>query len=225
MSLFRLDLSATVLKFLSTAPKPRSEVVLDTPPVIVKTAQLQDLHDLSEILTFSFHDSEGWMKWLLPVMRLGIYEDLRQRITNQATHYACLVAVYSDINESGDRPHTKTDYRAAADVFGTPVGTVEISVRQRNLWQSHSKYVYLSNLAVREDYRRLGVASQLLRGCERMACRWGFHDIYLHVLDNNAQANGLYRKLGYQAEQVEGNLLTWMLNRPQQVLLHKRISS
>lgn len=165
------------------------------------------------------------MKWLIPIMRLGIYEDLRQRLVNKTKHYTCLVAVQPDKTrgEAGADTTYAQSETLHSNTLGEPVGTVEVSVRQRNLWQSTSRYVYLSNLAVREDCRRQGIANQLLLGCEQIARQWGFCDIYLHVLDNNIQANNLYRKLNYQTEQVERDLFALMLNRPRQVLLHKRI--
>ncbi len=234
MALFCLDISATVLKLLSNTPESHSQVILDAPPALIKTAQLQDLHDLSEILTLSFHRPEGLMKWLIPVMRLGIYEDLRQRLTSKTAHYTCLVAVQSDKSEGDAALHMTSGQMGSqseslhsntlhSNTLGEPIGTVEVSVRQRSLWQSSSKYVYLSNLAVREDCRRQGIAYHLLQGCEQIAQQWGFGDIYLHVLDNNINANNLYQKLDYQVEQVEGDLFALMFNRPRQVLLRKRI--
>lgn len=232
MSLFRLDISATVLKLLAKVPGPRPEIILDAPQALIKTAQIRDLHELSDILTLSFHRPEGLMKWVIPILRLGIYEDLRQRLVNQTAHYTCLVAVLpeqhsknisSDSGENQSEPLQSNTLQS--NTIGEPVGTVEVSVRQRSLWQAESKYVYLSNLAVREDCRRQGIAHQLLLGCEQVARRWGFQDIYLHVMDNNTQANGLYQKLSYQVEHVEGDLFAMLLNKPRQVLLHKRIDA
>lgn len=236
MPLFRLDISATVLKLLAKAPESHPEIILEAPQALIKTAQLRDLHELSDILTLSFHRPEGLMKWLIPILRLGIYEDLRQRLTNQAAHYTCLVATQPQQHCRENTGSDSVEFRSEMSpsnmspsnvvgerTFGEPVGTVEVSVRQRNLWQSGSKYVYLSNLAVREDCRRQGVGNQLLLGCEQVARQWGFRDIYLHVLDSNAQANCLYQKLNYQVEQVEADLFAMLLNRPRQVLLHKKI--
>ena len=40
----------------------------------------------------SFHSGEGFVEWVYPVLRLGIYEDLKNRLRSKAEHYICLVA-------------------------------------------------------------------------------------------------------------------------------------
>jgi ribosomal protein S18 acetylase RimI-like enzyme len=104
------------------------------------------------------------------------------------------------------------------------LGTVEISVKSPPLFQPWTaKYLYLSNLAVQEAYRRQGVALQLLQTCERIARDWGFRDLYLHVLENNHRAKRLYWKAGYRLQRIEINPLTVMLGQPRQLFLRKQL--
>jgi ribosomal protein S18 acetylase RimI-like enzyme len=104
-----------------------------------------------------------------------------------------------------------------------PIGTVELTVRASQPWHTRqgTGYLYLSNLAVQAEYRCHGVAQQLLQACEQTALDWGFENIYLHVLENNASARRLYRKAGYQLHEVETGIGTWLLGQPKQLFLRK----
>ncbi len=177
----------------------------------IRTAQVRDLTSMAEILTDSFHSRTGLMGWAYPLLRLGIYEDLRNRLRSTLPHYVCLVAVTAVSTVAGSRQEL--------------AGTVEIALRSSHSWQTQdSKYPYISNLAVRKSSRRQGVAQQLLLACEQTCIEWGFQDLYLHVLDNNHQARQLYLKSGYQLHQVESSYSTWLLGRPKRLFLHKHLS-
>lgn len=178
----------------------------------VRAAQAQDLSTLAEVLADSFHSRTGLMGWVYPMLRLGIYEDLRNRLRSASPHYVCLVAV--------------AGVGAIANSSEKLVGTVEIALRSPPSWQLRSsQYPYISNLAVSQSCRRQGVAKQLLLACERTAIEWGFSDIYLHVLENNHQARQLYLKAGYQLHQAEPNYTGWLFGHPRRLFLHKRLTS
>ncbi len=144
-----------------------------------------------------------------PVLRLGIYEDLRQRLASPSPHHLCLIA----INNSTDGTNHV-------------VGALELNVRFSDSWTSKSKsFPYLSNLAVHPKYRRNGVASGLLLRCEQISQDWGFQDLYLHVLESNYQARQLYFQLGYRVHQVESHWNALLLGRSRQIFLHKHLGS
>jgi GNAT superfamily N-acetyltransferase len=169
--------------------------------------------DLAEILADSFHSREGMGGWVYPLLRLGIYEDLRSRLNSSSSRYVCLaaVAIASKRPGVGDRL----------------VGTVEISVRSRIPFAigNSFQYAYLSNLAVDRNCRRQGVAQKLLLNSERIARSWGFEALYLHVLENNRSARRLYFKLGYRLHKVDGGLTCLLLGKPRRLLLVKHLSS
>lgn len=193
------------------APAGQDAVATDASHFTIRTAQVRDLSALAEILTDSFHPRSGFMRWAYPMLRLGIYEDLRNRLRSNSPHYVCLVAV-ADVS-------TVTDSRE------TLAGTVELALRSPPSWQPRaSQYAYISNLAVRESCRRRGVARQLLLACERTSLEWGFQDLYLHVLDNNHQARQLYLKTGYQLRQAEPSYTGWLFGRPKRLFLHKKLT-
>lgn len=182
----------------------------------IRAAQIGDASAVAEILADSFHSKEGILGWAYPLLRLGIYEDVRSRLQTSTACHACLVAAKG----------TATNYHPAGKICSSEeiiAGTLEISVRPNSIpWgQKYLRYPYLSNLAVRQGDRRQGIALQLLLNCERVVLKWGFHDIYLHVLEDNYQARQLYFKLGYRLHQIENSWSNRILGKPQQILLHK----
>ncbi|NMG09170.1 GNAT family N-acetyltransferase [Brasilonema sp. UFV-L1] len=175
----------------------------------IRPATSGDLSSVAQIIAESFHHQNGLFGWLFPLLRLGIYEDLRHRLTSPVPHHICLVAV-----------------DMSADTTSNIVGTVELGMRFSDSWMQIGKsFPYLSNLAVNPQYRRQGAASGLLKACEKVSLSWGFQDLYLHVLENNNQARQLYFKLGYQEHRVESHLNIFFLKRSRQILLRKRLNA
>ena len=226
---------------MSTSPSPRNwsydlpqnggeNSRRSTFPIAVRSVQQQDLVSLAEVLVNSFHSKEGILGLFYPLLRMGIYEDLRSRLRNNTHRYACLVAVQAATPETLNAAHLHqlASVPGMGDLFeisvkGRPIGTVELTVRSSQLWLTRQStgYVYLSNLAVQAEYRCHGVAQQLLQACEQTALDWGFENIYLHVLENNPSARRLYRKAGYQLHEVEAGIGTWLMGQPKQLFLRK----
>jgi len=187
------------------------------------------------------------MGWLYPLLRAGIYEDLRTRSQTRTKHYACLVATRrissSELDQEAQirrslqlhpslhpafiptSAFTPTAAMEGALNSDRPVGTVEISLKTPPPWQSpHARYLYLSNLAVHSNYRRQGAAQKLLQTCDRVALGWGFQDLYLHVLESNHAARRLYLRSGYHVLRAETSLTSWLLGKPRQLFMHKSLS-
>lgn len=181
---------------------------------------------MAEVLAESFHSRTGWMYWVYPLLRLGIYEDLRHQLRDRSPHYICLVAARPDkFSQSDAKGNNNKDLGAHV------AGTVEMSAWSTDFPQSQARqfndlrqYPYISNLAVRAECRRRGVAQQLLSHCEQTALTWGYGDIYLHVLENNYQAQRLYFNRGYRLQRVECGWSCWLLGHPRRLLLHKRLT-
>lgn len=184
--------------------RPRS----GSTPFSIRAATAPDLNDLADILATSFHSKTGWNRWLYPILRLGIYEDLKHRLRSANRQYLCLVALHDVCGEHN------LECEAIA-------GTVELTLRSAFPWSVASfQYPYISNLAVRAESRRQGIAGELLLTCEKVAKEWGFTKIYLHVLEENHRARQLYAKLGYQLYRTE----TSLFGKPNRLFLHKRLS-
>ena len=195
----------------------RKAVILSTAKTNNQTSQLlirqietQDLNDLCELLANSFHPPQGLMTLVYPLLKLGIYEDLRSRLHSPSPYYLCLVAQMSMAESvSPSRPIS---------------GTVEMTLRSYASSHHSTKHPYIANLAVRRGDRRQGIASHLLNHCEQTARAWGFQEIYLHVLETNYQAKQLYFNCGYHLYRTEYDYLNTWFHRPQRLLLRKKIS-
>lgn len=57
----------------------------------------------------------------------------------------------------------------------------------------------IANIAVDEDYRRLGIANQLLRQCFILLKRRNSRTVYLEVRESNVGAQSLYKHNGFTA--------------------------
>ncbi|MBW4483282.1 MAG: GNAT family N-acetyltransferase [Tildeniella torsiva UHER 1998/13D] len=181
-----------------------------TPQPQVRPASLRDLDRLADVLTASFYDRDGWRQWVYPFIRLGIYEDLKQRLKAQSPRYACLAAI------APPRESTTSPSDAIA-------GTVEASLRQPWPWQG-DRHVYVSNLAVDQTWRRQGIAMALLRSCEQVSQRWGINELHLHVMEDNLAARALYLKAGFAVVQAEDSPASWLGLQARRLLLHKTLS-
>lgn len=184
-------------------------MVSELSSIVIRNAHSKDIQSLAMLLLHSFNHGLGEEnnRWMQTLIRLSIQADLSYRLNRPFRHYEaplqCLVAVQpSDEN--------------------IIMGTVELSVQQQNLWSS-SKYLYLSNLAVQPDFRRQGVAYELLKHCEMVGKKWGLLDMSLHVREDNTAARQLYERCGYRTNRVEFNLGSLILRQPQPLFLCKQL--
>lgn len=200
-----------------TLPHTESASSLSQPALQarVRSARLEDLAQLSEILASSFYSRAGWLGWLYPLMKLGINEDLRQRLKGHNPHYVCLAAFQQSLPAK----------LAALSYSDCIAGTLELSQRTALPWQPiKSQYLYISNLAVHPEFRRQGIAYLLLRACDRIAADWGFEDLYLHVMEDNLGARHLYHKAGFRLVRPAETVLPWHRHYPQRLLMHRPLA-
>lgn len=176
--------------------------------MIIRPVELKELHSLAEVLAYSFYDFPQLLGWVYPLLKLSIYEDLRNRLRSHPPLYCCLVASLATSAESEP----------------IIVGTVELTVRFPSLWIPEAQYPYIANLAVKNTYRRQGVGRKLLARCEQVAREWGYREIRLHVLENNHSAKQLYFSNGYQVHRKESGWSEFFFNSAQRLLLRKKIS-
>ena len=177
----------------------------------IRAARPTDIAEIVAVLLASFYAQAQATQWLYWIMRIGIQEDIKTRLKTPVGQYACLVATTL---------HPESAQSEAV------IGTVEISQRPCEAWQLFpSKRAYLSNLAVTPTHRRQGAAQQLLLTCESIACSWGFHYLYLHVMADNPVAQALYTQAGYRPCEVSNPILSGLGLRPQRLLLSKQVKS
>ena len=96
---------------------------------------------------------------------------------------------------------------------GKLIGCVTISMRQVESllpppFPSNAPWrLYLSNMAVDQEFRRQGVARALLHESERLARRWHAEDMWLHVEEGNQVAEELYIACGFARKNPGSNFL------------------
>ena len=175
--------------------------------LIIRPAKLEDLHELTEVIVYGFYQFPELLGWIYSLLRLSIYEDLRSRLSSRSPFYRCLIAIV--IDSQGKR---------------SIVGTVEIAIRYPSVWSLDSQYPYISNLAVKPNYRRQGIGKKLLAECEQVALNWGYYETRLHVLKDNEAAKQLYLGHGYKIDRSQSNWNELFFIPSQRVLLSKQLS-
>ncbi len=188
----------------------------DVHQIEVRAVKEEEIHRVADIITHSFHFDRGWRAWFTPLFKLGIAEDLRHRLRTcvntagrgKPQQQVCSIALYDD------RGDTKV------------VGTIEVGVRTAHDRPQPYRYVYISNLAVSGEFRRRGVARELLQDCERLTQTWGYTQLYLHVMADNERGLSLYRKLGYEviSQEFMWSWFPWW-HRPERLFMCKQLIS
>lgn len=192
-------------------PKSLFDPIKDcTVPVkIFRRATLDDVEGISEVLTLSFNHFNELTFWIYPLMKIGVSQDLRKRLQNDEQENICLIAV--NVIPLGNRVEQEV------------LGTVELSFRERYHWQKREKYAYIANLAVKKNYRRQGIARELLCRCEQIAQEKNYDHLYLHVLASNQNAQQLYLNNGYTIQQVETDLFSLFVSSQRRLLMTKSL--
>lgn len=84
---------------------------------------------------------------------------------------------------------------------------------------------YLGNVIVREDSRRQGIGSKLVKIGLKIAEKWNEGYLYLAVDNDNIKAQQLYQKLGFITVLDETLLINRKLNRTPRLFMKKSSSS
>ena len=187
--------------------------------LIVDFAAIEDTKAISRVLAQSFYRLPEFASWIYPFLQFTISEDIRHRLRSQSPHYCCLVAKIAPQNYLNSSNSSEVDNKELVIV-----GTIEIAMRSPSLWLNTPQYPYISNLAVDQKYRRLGIGKLLLARCEQAAMDWGYSETRLHVLDNNDAAKYLYHSGGYQIAQIEANWSNMWFDYSPRLLLKKEIN-
>jgi len=87
----------------------------------------------------------------------------------------------------------------AYDNSEKPVGFIQLYPRVSSL--SMTPYIYISDLFVDPDYRRLGIARKLMQAAHDYAIALGASSIQLETAHTNTTAQELYESLGYEHDQ------------------------
>jgi len=144
-----------------------------------------DIANIATLLSRTFYHGQGWRSVFNPILKMGLCYDLTTRLQMPAPErYQCWVAEVSDPRNAN---------------LKILVGTVEISLRSLGGITSvlSAQKAYISNLAVKQEYRNRGIGLLLLQKCEEIARCWNHQMLFLHVRPDNEVALSLYNKIGY----------------------------
>jgi ribosomal protein S18 acetylase RimI-like enzyme len=215
---------STNLNNLDTIVNTPQQIVIDPDRIEIRPVREDEIHCVADIITRSFHFDRGWMAWFSPLFKIGIAEDLRNRLRTRvpsALHSKPQQQVCSIALCFVDKA-SPVENRAQSYISGT----VEVGVRTAERYrQNHHRYVYLSNLAVSKDFRRRGIAQKLIESCEQQTTDWGYTEIHLHVMGNNERGRNLYQKLGYEvvSSELVWSIIPW--HRPERLFLRKQLGN
>ncbi|KAL9245457.1 hypothetical protein vseg_019110 [Gypsophila vaccaria] len=132
--------------------------------------------------------------------------------------YACLVA----------EPEKEEDASVKSKQNHELVGVVDITVLRDNDVVQHlegtQEYLYVSGIAVSDNYRRRKVATVLLQACEVMSMLWGYECLVLRAYEDDLGARTLYSNAGYKLVSTDPVWVTW-IGRKRRILMVKRLWS
>eukprot|EP00854_Cymbomonas_tetramitiformis_P020402 gene20402-24436_t len=165
------------------------------------------------IQALSFHDSHPVPS--VDAMFLSFFKaEVHSTLLNKAKYiaskrFACLVV------------------RDSLQNVERPIGVVETSIQGEASvikYMGTDEYLYVCCMAVLPEFRRRGVALDLLTAADVMAKQWGFRKLALHVYEHNTNARKLYTRAGY--EEVE-KAPAWVkyFGQPRRILMVKSIAS
>ncbi|XP_015583080.1 uncharacterized protein LOC8279054 isoform X2 [Ricinus communis] len=183
-----------------------------SPEIVVREARVEDCWEVAETHCSSFFPNYSFpLDFALRINRLaGMLSGFSVPHGCQRT---CLVAV---IGGSGDdtfcfggenlkigdfdgRFSLNRGYVAGILTLDT---VADFLPRKGPLKLRRTGIAYISNVAVREKYRRKGIAKRLIAKAEAQAKSWGCRAIALHCDLNNPGATKLYKGQGFKCIKV-----------------------
>ena len=179
-------LDGTPLTDLAPLPfdPPASPGALDDAAVVLEDASLGDLAECAALLVASFFEAASRHAAFLAVTAHREHQRLR-------AHH-------------GGVDHVQLVARSRKN--GEAVAYVDLDARPKvnpGPGETHPR-PYVSDLAVRPDHRRRGLATRLIDRCESTAKAWGYDVLYLKVEETNAAARAMYADLGYDLVHTDG---------------------
>jgi ribosomal protein S18 acetylase RimI-like enzyme len=150
----------------------------------IRKAQLLDLSGVVSLRVNVFYPEQTTVS----NFHTRIMQKIQTRINEGAV---CLIAVRNQVGEIAKPSRAFGNVIATAefspnDFVGTPME--EMGARRK---------VYVADVAVRGDARRMGLASKLLKEIDLFCMQNSYDEIYLHVETDNEAAKNLYLKNGF----------------------------
>uniref|UniRef100_A0A1J3F9A2 N-acetyltransferase domain-containing protein n=1 Tax=Noccaea caerulescens TaxID=107243 RepID=A0A1J3F9A2_NOCCA len=183
-----------------------------SPEIVVREARLEDCWEVAETHCSSFFP--GYSFPLDVVLRVDRLMALVMGFSIPAgCQRTCLVAVIgSSVDETiciGSEDFKIGAFDAKISLNkGYVAGILTVDTvadflpRKGPLRQRRTGIAYISNVAVRENFRRKGIAKRLIWKAEALAKNWGCRAIGLHCDLNNLGATKLYKDQGFRCIKI-----------------------
>lgn len=114
-------------------------------------------------------------------------QQIGQEVFNNKTDYDKVSLFYKESKEN------KNIHVLGYYIEDNLVGTVILNI----LTLPSKKIATVWSLAIKEEYRRLGIATKLMNKAEEISKKEGIESIWLFSASNRKGAHELYRRLGY----------------------------
>ncbi|XP_031257262.1 uncharacterized protein LOC116115243 [Pistacia vera] len=183
-----------------------------SPEIVVREARLEDCWEVAETHCSCFFPEYSFpLDLLLRVDRM--FAMLSGFTVQHGYRRICLVAVVSSLVDETFFLRSEDFKIGGLDgIFSLNRGYVagiltvdtvaDFLPRKGPLRQRRTGIAYISNVAVREKFRRKGIAKRLIAKAEAKARSWGCRAIALHCDLNNAGATKLYKGQGFKSVKV-----------------------
>lgn len=183
-----------------------------SPEIVVREARLEDSWEVAETHCSSFFPEYAFpLDFVLRIDRLIAM--IFGLTVPHGCKRTCLVAVI------GSSENDSYYLRSEDLIFGGNDGKFSLNrgsiagiltvdtvadflPRKGPLRQRRTGIAYVSNVAVREKYRRKGIAKRLVAKAEAQARSWGCRSVALHCDLKNPGATKLYRNQGFKCIKV-----------------------
>lgn len=183
-----------------------------SPEIVVREARLEDCWEVAETHCSSFFPGYSFpLDFALRMDRvIGMLFGFSVPLGCRRT---CLVAVVGNASEDAmlfcNKDFRVGEFDGKVNLNkGYVAGILSVDTvadflpRKGPMRQRRKEIAYISNVAVRERFRRRGIAKRLVAKAENHARSWGCRAIALHCDNNNTAAVTLYKGQGFRCIRV-----------------------
>ncbi|KAK2433235.1 ribosomal protein S18 acetylase RimI protein [Trifolium repens] len=109
------------------------------------------------------------------------------------------------------------------------VGVTDVTVMRdqdvlQHLPDEAQEYLYISGIGVSNAFRRMKIATAMLKACDKISNLWGYEFLALRAYEEDIGARTLYTNAGYQLVSKDPPWTSNWIGRKCRVLMIKRIS-
>lgn len=186
------------------------------------TLEKEEMDAVADIQSAAFYSPAPiWDSFFYMLFKAEVLAALLYKLRNSPPNrYACLVA---------ETDCATMDHGMANKTRQKIVGVVDVTAYADKDVLFHLggavEYLYVSGIAVGDNYRRRKVATVLLKACDFIAFLWGFEYLVLRAYKDDVAARTLYSRAGYQVVSQDPPWASIWIGQKERVLMVKRTSN